>query len=173
MRCAMTGREFADPSQGLWSDGEWVSWNYINRQLQEQDQTAEFPHAKPETIEVFENLIDLAREYKKVTGRYLPFFGEMGELYAEMKYGIRRHKPGTRGSDGKLGNDFVEVKTISPEKRARKIRIKRSGNFNKVVVVKISAGFEFESRMIDRRVLSRGCGKFIGTTWQSTEKQRS
>jgi hypothetical protein len=166
----MTGREFADISDGVWSDGEWVSWDYINRQLHEQDQAAEFPHASPETIELFESLIDVAREYKSVTGRYLPLFGELGELYAEMKYGIRRHKPGTRGSDGKLGNNFVEVKTISPEKRAPKIRIKRSGNFNKVVVVKISASFEFESRMIDRSALSKSVGKCISTSWQSMRK---
>jgi hypothetical protein len=166
----MTGREFTNPSEGVWSDGEWVSWDYINRQLHEQDQAAQFPHANQEMIDVFENLVDVAMDYKRVTGRYLPLFGELGELYAEIKYGIRRHRPGTRGSDGKLGNDFVEVKTISPEKRAPKIRIKRSGNFNKVVVVKISADFEFESKMIDRRALSKSFGKFISTSWQSIHK---
>ena len=170
MRCAMTGREFADPSQGLWSDGEWVSWDYINRQLHEQDRIAQFPHANQEIIEVFDNLVDVAMDYKRVTGRYLPLFGELGELYAEIKYGIRRHQPRTRGSDGKLGNDFVEVKTISPEKRAPKIRIKRSGNFNKVVVVKISADFEFESRIIDRQALSKSFGKFISTSWQLLDR---
>src|SRR5262245_24021075 len=100
MRCAMTGQEFAEISDGVWSDGEWVSWNYINGQIHEQDQAAEFPHANQETVEVFETLVDVARDYKRVTGRYLPLFGELGELYAEMKYGIRRHKPRTRGSDG-------------------------------------------------------------------------
>ena len=170
MRCAMTGREFTDPSEGVWSDGEWVSWDYINRQLHEQVQIAQFPHANQEIIDVFDNLVDVAVDYKRVTGRYLPLFGELGELYAEIKYGIRRHQPRTRGSDGKLGNDFVEVKTISPEKRAPKIRIKRSGNFNKVVVVKISADFEFQSRMIDRRALSKSFGKFISTSWQSIHK---
>jgi hypothetical protein len=136
----------------------------------EQDQLAQFPQANQEIIDVFDNLVDVALEYKKVTGRYLPLFGELGELYAEIKYGIRRHKPRSQGSDGKLGNDFVEIKTISPEKRAPTIRMKRSGNFNKVVLVKISADFEFESKMIDRRALSKSSGKFISTSWQSSKK---
>jgi hypothetical protein len=167
MRCAITGREYPNPFDGVWGDGEWVSWDYINLQLAEQELSAEFPQAKQETIEVFYNLVEVAREYKEVTGRYLPLFGELGELYAEMKYGIRRHQPRTRGSDGKLGNDFVEVKTISPEKRAPRIRIKRSGNFNKLVVVKITANFEFESRLIDRRDLSKSPGKFVSTSWSA------
>ena len=161
----MTGQELTDTADGIWSDDEWVSWDYINRQIHEQDRADQFPLASQEILDVFENLVDVAIEYKKVTGRYLPLFGELGELYAEIKYGIQRHRPGTRGSDGKLGNDFVEVKTISPEKRAPKVRIKRSGNFNKVVLVRISANFEFQSKMIDRSVLSKGSGRFVSTSW--------
>jgi hypothetical protein len=87
----------------------------------------------------------------------------LGELYAEIKYGIKRHKPHTRGSDGKLGNDFVEIKTISPEKDGGQVQVKRAGNFNKLLVIKISEGFEFDGRFIERKQLSkakepmRGC----------------
>ena len=119
---------------------------------------------------ITDHLVDVAKDYKKVTGRYLPVFGELGELYAEMKYGIERHRPRTRGSDGKLGNDFIEIKTISPEKKAPKVRIKRSGNFNRLVVVRISSNFDFESRMIDRSALSKGSGKFVSASWQSISK---
>lgn len=70
-------------------------------------------------------------------------WGELGELYAEVKYGIKRHKPHTQGSDGKLGNDFFEVKTISPEKSNGQIEVKRAGNFNKLIVVKIDLSFKF------------------------------
>src|SRR4029079_14593170 len=117
VRCAMTGQEFTSPFDGLWSDGDWISWGYINRQIFEADQLVHFPHANQDPLDIFDNLVEVAKDYKKVTGRYLPIFGELGELYAEMKYGIVRHRPRTRGSDGKLGNDFVEIKTISPEKR--------------------------------------------------------
>jgi len=170
MRCAMTGREFTDPSDGVWDDGEWISWDYISRQIYEQDRASEFPAANQDILDVFDNLVDAVRDYKKVTGRYLPLFGELGELYAEIKYGIRRHAPMTKGSDGKLGNDFIEVKTISPEKRVLKVKVKRSGNFNKLVVVKISEDFEFEARMIDRRALGKNSGKFVSASWESIPK---
>ena len=65
MRCAMTGREFTDPSDGIWDDGEWISWDYLGRQIYEQDRSAEFPAASQEMLDVFDNLVDAARDYKK------------------------------------------------------------------------------------------------------------
>ena len=72
------------------------------------------------------------RYYNK-TGRYLPIFGKLGEIFAEITFGIERHKPNTPGSDGKIGNDFVEIKTITPDKREKKVEVKRKGNFNKLL----------------------------------------
>lgn len=125
MRCAMTDQELHDTSDGIWDDGEWISWDWIDQQLYEQERQAEIPSASPEILEIFDRLVDVAMEYKEVTGRYLPLWGELGELYAEIKFGIKRHRPMAQGSDGKIGNDFVEVKTISPEKRAEKVHVKR------------------------------------------------
>src|SRR5690606_11123809 len=92
-------------------------------------------------------------------------WGELGELYAELRYGISRHKPYVMGSDGKLGNDFVEIKTISPEKGKDDVLVKRAGNFNRLLVVKISEEFEFEGRLLDRKDLPKGGGKHIRTAW--------
>ena len=47
-----------------------------------------------------------------------------------------------------LGNDFVEVKTITPDKRGAGVRLKRAGNFGKLVVVKISDEFQFAARWL-------------------------
>lgn len=30
MHCAMTGQKLNDPSDGIWDDGEWISWDWIN-----------------------------------------------------------------------------------------------------------------------------------------------
>jgi hypothetical protein len=87
----------------------------------------------PELVMIFESLVENAMSYHELTGRYLQIWGELGELYAEIKYGIKRHKPHTRGSDGKLGNDFIEIKTISPEKDGGKVQVKRAGNFNRLL----------------------------------------
>ena len=169
MRCSMTGRTLNDPSEGIYEDGEWVSWEWINGQLHKQDMEEEFPEAELEIIQVFEDLVNVATEYKNHTGRYLQIWGELGELFAEIKFGIKRHKPGTPGSDGRLGNDWIEVKTISPEKGGNKVQVKRAGNFNKLLVVKISKDFEFEARIIDRKLLAKGTGKHASISWGSIE----
>jgi len=163
----MSDREYPEYSDGVWDDGEWISWDWINKHLDQRELGKQYPLADPELIEVFHTLLDAAANYKALTGNYLQIWGELGELYAEIKFGLKRHRPHTQGSDGKLGNDFVEVKTISPEKRQDHIHVKRAGNFNKLLVVKISEHFEFEAKLIDRRNLSRGTGKRAKFVWPS------
>ena len=169
MRCAMTGQPLNDTSEGIWDDGEWISWDWINGQLADQELQAEYPHASLEVIQCFESLVEAALQYKQATGRYLQIWGELGELYAEIKLGITRHRPGTPGSDGRLGNDWIEVKTISPEKIKEQIQVKRAGNFNKLLVVRISAEFEFEHKMIDRKKLGKGKGKHARLNWNTAQ----
>jgi len=170
MRCAMTGREYPEFSDGIWDDGEWISWDWINQQIYEQDLRAQYPQAERELVDVFERLVEVAADHKAITGNYLQVWGELGELYAEIKFGIRRHRPKAQGSDGKLGNDFVEIKTISPEKAAHKVQVKRKGNFSKLLVVKISESFECEGRIVDRSALGKGTGKVARFSWSSTSK---
>ncbi len=168
MRCAMTGQEHAEFSDGIWDDDEWISWDYINQQIYQQDRNTQFPGASPELLEMFERLVELATDYKELTGRYLPLFGELGELYAEIRFGIKRHRPMACGSDGKLGNDFVEVKTITPDKRVNnEVRVKRAGNFSKLVVVRISANFDFDARMMERRALKKDGKTHALVKWES------
>src|SRR5690606_25160855 len=107
---------------------------------------------------------------KELTGRYLQIWGELGEFYAEVKYGLKRHRAHAPGSDGKLGNDFVEVKTISPEKGGDSVSVKRAGNFNKLLIVRISFDFEFESLMVDRESLRKGAGKNVRINLAAADK---
>lgn len=161
----MTGQPLRDTSDGIYDDGEWISWAWINGQLADQELRGEFPNANLEVVKIFQDLVALADAYKRETGRYLQIWGELGELYAEIKFGVVRHRPGTQGSDGRIGNDWVEVKTISPEKLNEVVEVKRAGNFNKLLVVKISEDFEFEARMIDRKLLRKGNGKRARLQW--------
>jgi len=170
MHCAMTGRPLMDSSEGVWDDGEWISWDWINSQIADQELKAEFPQASIEVLRVFEDLVYAAQEYKEATGRYLQIWGELGELYAEIKFGLVRHAPGTQGSDGRLGNDWVEVKTISPEKGKDAVQVKRAGNFNKLLVVKVNEDFEFEAKIIDRKKLKKGKGKYANLSWNSAQE---
>lgn len=160
-----------DYSDGIYDDGEWISWDWINGQLHKQEMAEQFPEADENVIQVFEDLVRAAMEYKDITGRYLQIWGELGELYAEIKYGLKRHKPGTPGSDGRLGDDLIEVKTISPEKGSGNIQVKRAGNFNKLLVVKISEDFEFVARLIDRDLLGKGEGSHARIHWDAMPDQ--
>lgn len=123
----------------------------------------------PELVTIFESLVENAESFFTLTNRYLQIWGELGELFAEIVYGIKRHKPHARGSDGKLGNDFIEVKTISPEKNNNKVKVKRAGNFNKLLIVKTTKDFTFEGQLIARKNLSKGEGKHATASWSNNE----
>jgi len=135
--------------------------------IHEKELPAENSQPDPELVMIFESLVDNAMSYHTLTGRYLQIWGELGEFYAEIEYGIKRHKPHTKGSDGKLGNDFIEIKTISPEKAGGQVQVKRAGNFNILLVVKITKEFIFESRLIERKNLSKGEGAHARVSWST------
>lgn len=158
--CAYLNVPIESTSDGVWDDGEWISWEYINQFIAPEPTDVVKHRPDPELLQIFESLIHTAAAYKELTGRYLDIFGELGEIHAEVHLGLRRHKPNAPGSDGRLGHDFVEVKTISPIKQNDQIRVKRRGNFNKLYVVRFSENFFYEARMIDRSELKKGDGKF-------------
>ena len=126
--------------------------------------------ANLELESLFEELVSTARAYHQITNRYLQIWGELGELFAAVKFGVKLHKPHAQGSDGKLGNDFVEVKTISPEKNNEYIQVKRSGNFSKLLIVKVSPSFEFHGKLIERKQMSKGQGKLARVSWSTFPK---
>jgi hypothetical protein len=156
-----------DSDYGIWDDGEWISWGSIHAALDRRELQEAYPLADPEVALILEDLVELAMRYHAATNRYLQIWGELGELYAEVKYGLRRHRPCTAGSDGCLGNDLVEVKTLSPEKRSDKVAVKRAGNFNKLLIVRISEDFQFEARMIDRKKLGNGISPLAHVRWSA------
>ncbi len=125
----------------------------------------DYPKVNPELLRLFEELVEAAMKYKKVTGRQLPILGELGELFVEIWFGVQRHRPMTQGSDGKLGNDFVEVKTMTPDKGTDTLRINLAGNFSKLVVVKITDDFQFGARMIDRKILKKDKWNSAELSW--------
>ena len=148
-------------------------WGYsadVWQPIDDNEQPAEVSKANPELVMIFESLVDSAKSFYTLTNRYLQIWGELGELYAEIEYGIRRHKPHTKGSDGKLGNDFIEIKTISPEKKEEQVKVKRAGNFNKLLIVKISKDFTFGGKFIARKNLSKGIGTHARASWSDQVK---
>jgi len=121
----------------------------------------DFPFSILEQIEIFRDLVDCAARHFENTGRYLQVWGELGEIYAEIKFGLRRHPTHTAGSDGTIDGKLVEVKTISPEKASDVVLVKSQGNFEQLLIVRIDRDFQFSSKLIDRNELKGGAGKLL------------
>lgn len=173
-RCSMTGNEFQH-GDGVWDDGEWISWEWINSQLDDElDEDAYsigsveafqsregFPFSVLEQTEIFLDLVDCASRHFENTGRYLQLWGELGEIYAEIKFGLRRHGSRRAGSDGTIKGTLVEVKTISPEKTSDRVLVKSRGDFEQLLIVRINRDFEFQGKLFDRSDLAGVAGKFL------------
>jgi hypothetical protein len=171
--CSRTGLPYEDFSDGIYDDDEWLSWDWINQQIHTQDLKKHYPAANPDLAALFEELVDITKYHHELTGRYLQIWGELGELYAELKFGVKRYRPMSKGSDGRLGNDVVEIKTISPEKNNEKVDVNLAGNFNKLIIVKINEKFEFEAGIIDRKDLTKNKttqNKNVKANWNKVQK---
>lgn len=120
-----------------------------------------FPFDALEQAQIFEDLIACAARHFENTGRYLQVWGELGEIYAEIKFGLRRHKTHRPGSDGTIAGRLVEVKTISPEKVGDQVLVKSQGDFEQLLIVRIDQDFQFRSMFIERSELKVHAGKFL------------
>ena len=169
-----------EPGDGIWEDGEWISWEWINSQLEgEPEEEAHaiepfqsrdgFPFRVVAQTEIFYNLVDCARRHFENTGRYLQVWGELGEIYAEIKHGLRRHGALKAGSDGTIEGRLVEVKTISPEKKSLRVNVKSKGDFEQLLVVRVTPEFEFQSRLFERSELRGGNGKLMRVSLKNAE----
>ncbi|GGE21565.1 hypothetical protein GCM10011360_07680 [Primorskyibacter flagellatus] len=116
------------------------------------------PLADPRSVTLFRQLLATAIGYHEATGRHLSVYGDLGELYAEIAIGLRLNRNYAKGADGRLGNDFVEVKTLSPMTRRGWVNVNFDGNFNRLLIVRICPDFRFAHRLIDRRTLGRRQG---------------
>jgi hypothetical protein len=120
-----------------------------------------FPFSVLEQTQIFQDLVDCAARHLENTGRYLQVWGELGEIYAEIKFGLRRHESRRAGSDGTIADKLVEVKTISPEKVTDFVLVKSQGNFEQLLIIRIDRNFKFQGKLFDRSELKGAAGKFL------------
>jgi hypothetical protein len=120
-----------------------------------------FPYSVVRQTEIFLSLVDCAQRHFENTGRYLQIWGELGEIYAEIKFGLRRHGTHKAGSDGTIAGKRVEVKTISPEKSTDRVLVKSQGDFEQLLIVRIDRDFQFKGKLFDRSELKGAAGKFL------------
>jgi hypothetical protein len=157
---------------------EWIDAELLDQppeaadavQPREQFRSREgFPYSVREQAAIFEDLVDCAKRHFRNTGRYLQMWGELGEIYAEIKFGLRRHGSHQAGSDGTIAGKLVEVKTISPEKTKHHVLVKRQGDFQQLLIVRIEEDFKFTGKLIDRNRLTDGGGRLLRARMQEPE----
>jgi hypothetical protein len=145
--------------RAFYDDGEWVHWSEIEEQVRFKEWGAKYPNARKSLIPYFEELLSLAEGYHMETGL----------LYGAITHGLKLHKTYAQGSDGRLGNDFIEVKTITPFKQNDEVTVKLSGNFNKLLVVRVNENFEVSSKLVDRKSLPKTKRDFVRVRWGDLE----
>ncbi len=120
-----------------------------------------FPFSTVEQTDIFYGLVDCAARHFENTVRYLQIWGELGEIYAEIEFRLRRHGTHEAGSDGTISGKLVEVKTISPEKSSDHVLVKSQGNFEQLLIVRIDQNFQFKGKLFDRSELYGAGSKFL------------
>ena len=149
----------------IYDDGEWITWTEINSHLDRLEFEHRFPHLDVDLVPIFQDLLGVAQHYHNLTGSHLQVYGDLGELYGAVTHGLKLHRNYAQGSDGKIGNHFVEVKTITPFKKNDTIRLNLKRNFSKVLIVKIDSDFEVQSRLVDRKALPKVKGDTLKLNW--------
>lgn len=130
-----------------------------------------FPFSVLEQANILTDLVDCADRHFRNTGRYLQVWGELGEIYAEVKFGLRRHGTHRAGSDGTIDGKRVEVKTISPEKTSDEVVVKRQGDFEQLLIVRVDKNFAFTGKLFDRNELAGGGEKFLRARFREGNEQ--
>lgn len=164
------------PDNAFWIDGEWLDWDSIidpeevrYSRLAELEREAhlrsKYPNADLTLIPYFQDLLTLAESYFHETGQHLNVYGDIGELFGAIMYGIKLHKNYAQGSDGRLGDDFIEIKTISPVNNKKQTSVRLDRHFNKLLMVKISDDFEVSGRLMKRADLPKRTGKNLRLSW--------
>ena len=157
------------PDNAFWIDGEWLGWDSIidpeettYSRLAELEREAElrrnYPNADPTLIPYFQDLLTLAEAYFNDTGQHLNVCGDIGELFGAIMYGIKLHKNYSQGSDVRLGNDYVEIKTNAPINGKEQTRVRLDRHFSKLLIVKIDDDFEVSGRLVKRANLPKRKG---------------
>ena len=147
-------------------------WDEINEQIQYKEWRAKYPNADLSLVSIFENLIGTAEDYHLHTGKHLQVYGDIGELYGAITHGIKLHRNYAQGSDGRLGNDLVEVKTITPFKSNDRVTLNLRRNFSMVFLVKITSDFEVRGKLIPRKALPRVKGDKLVLEWADIGAER-
>ena len=159
----------------FWIDGEWIApyepfeenGSELERLEYEAQLEWDYPRAADKKlIRYFLALVEIAKNYFEETGRHLNVYGDIGELYGSIAYGISLNRMFAEGADGRLGDDHIEIKTISPLSGKETKTVRRAGNWNRLLLVKIDSCFDVRGYLLDKKALPRK-GQKVRISWDS------
>lgn len=128
----------------------------------------DYPNADPSLTPYFQNLLTLAGAYFHDTGQHLNVYDDIGDSFGAIMYGIKLPKNYVQRSEGRLGNDFVEIKTISPSNGKEQTSVRLDRHFSKLLIVKIGDDSEVSGRLVKRAELSKRAGNNLRLSWANT-----
>ena len=67
----MTGVDNLGPWNAILDDGEWISWDFINENIEDHKRRELFPQANVQLVRIFEDLVTVAADYHGMTGRLI------------------------------------------------------------------------------------------------------
>ncbi|MDX8350051.1 hypothetical protein SLH49_18835 [Cognatiyoonia sp. IB215446] len=149
----------------MWTDDQLLSWGDINDPAQAAQIRQSFPDADPAYIKAFQGLLRTVREFEAATSRHLQIYGDIGELYGAIAHGIVLHRRNAEGSDGRLGDNFVEIKTISPFKNWKAVTVRMDRHFNRLLAVRVMGDFSVQGAMVSRSDLPKPDGPELILEW--------
>jgi hypothetical protein len=150
-------------------DGERFDLDFIELRPVHDAFREKYPNADLTLLPILKDLLVIAKKYHTATKSHLQVYGDIGELFGAVTFGIDLHSNYAQGSDGRLGNDFVEIKTITPFKGKPAVSIDLKGNFSKLLVVKIDEELRIEGRLVARASLPKSRTGKLMITWDSLE----
>ena len=132
-----------DTEIGTRDEARWLHWDNVDDSTRHCDGAV--PHsADPEVVALFDELLAAAKSYRRLTGRHLEVFAELGELYAEIHYGV-----GCSRRNALLGTGGVAVRTTKMS--APKVSLRGIEDLDRLLVIRISDDYEFEAKVADRQ----------------------
>jgi hypothetical protein len=179
MHRAMSGIEIRDSGDGIWDDGAWISWQWINSQIDQQEtyegtgdrssQSFDEDDGHEPSLELLNRMRAALEHPQHTLDNISPDWGPIGEDYvAERFLEVQLCRPHTQGHDARRDVDLFEIKTISPHKRRAFVSVKRTGNFNVLAVVRVSPDYRLDVRFLRRRHLPAGDGgKLYVVSWRT------
>lgn len=148
-----------------WDSGDWIEWH---RNVTDADERPCDAAAHEDTLARLTalqvSLLRAAKTYFVLTGRHLPVYEAIAEVYAAIHFDA----PLGRKAAQQAG---IKLLHLSPRSKSNTVEVNLKEAFDLVVVVRVKDNFSVEARLIMRKNLQdRGQG-LCSINWQNLPKR--